>query len=436
MKRIFTYLSIVTSILCIYAVNEVAAAGSGGFRIFASDAEVAGKGYAFTGEADNPSAVFYNPAGLTQIKGENHFSIGGSGIQPNTKHTTFTGLEENMQRETFLVPHAYFVSDFGLDRVVFGVGSTSNWGLATKWNKDSFSKYSSTNKELENIDSTVTASIELNEYFSIGAGVIYSDSKFNTEKQVLQTGSSDGSGQLKGEDEGWGYSLSTLIKPNDEHQFGLIYRSAIDLRYKGTANAIDLHNNSTVASQKYEAIFGGKTYSTPFEADLRLPQIVTIGYSYRPNLKWRVNFDVDWTDWSAIETEYVTFPNESDATRLAILDALTRNNRDWKSTVSYQLGVEYFYNERFRLRSGVFFNPSPIADGNFDSSVPVNDVYGLTLGMGYDMTFKSTLDLAFTGMYYPKKSIDNAYGAAVGADLDGDYENFVYAASATVNHRF
>jgi len=47
----------------------VYADGTSGIRVFASDAEAIAKGGAFVGEADNASAVLYNPAGMTQLKG-------------------------------------------------------------------------------------------------------------------------------------------------------------------------------------------------------------------------------------------------------------------------------------------------------------------------------------------------------------------------------
>src|SRR5205809_593506 len=40
-----------------------------GFRIPNLDAEATARGNAFVATADNPSALYYNPAGITQLKG-------------------------------------------------------------------------------------------------------------------------------------------------------------------------------------------------------------------------------------------------------------------------------------------------------------------------------------------------------------------------------
>ena len=40
-----------------------------GFRLADQDAEATARGLAFAATADNPSAIYYNPAGITQLEG-------------------------------------------------------------------------------------------------------------------------------------------------------------------------------------------------------------------------------------------------------------------------------------------------------------------------------------------------------------------------------
>jgi len=55
--------------------------------------------------------------------------------------------------QTFFVPNFFAAGNLGLsDKLYFGVGSTSNWGLSTEWADDSFSRYAATKTELENVD--------------------------------------------------------------------------------------------------------------------------------------------------------------------------------------------------------------------------------------------------------------------------------------------
>lgn len=42
-----------------------------GVRIAQQDAAAVAQGNAFVATADNPSAIYYNPAGITQLEGQN-----------------------------------------------------------------------------------------------------------------------------------------------------------------------------------------------------------------------------------------------------------------------------------------------------------------------------------------------------------------------------
>ncbi len=426
--RIFV-IFMITAIVVGLAQYESFAASAGGFRIFASDAEAMGKGSAFTGEADNASAVVYNPAGMTQLGGT-HVSIGFGVIQPSVEHFGSAGGRTKMRRDTFQIPHIYVVSDLGFYDAAFGMGTTTHYGLTTDWAPDSFSRYVATRTELENIDTFLTGAYQVTEKLSVGGGWNYMFSKLDKRKQVFQA-SGDAFAQIKGDDNGVGYSASSLYKINGKHQVGVLYRSEMDLEYEGNLTAEGLTGGLA-------ALFspGGSSYKTGFRTELTLPQSVVAGYSFRPNNRWILNMDVDWTDWSSVESERVTFPEESGATRLAILDALTASNRDWDSTVAVALGGEYVWNDQVRLRGGYFYNPTPIPEENFDTTVPGSDSHGVNVGFGYDIQEDMTLDFAWTGLLYEDRDITNNVGAALGGNVDGKYENFTNVVTTTVSYQF
>ena len=52
------------------------------------------------------------------------------------------------------------------------------------------------------------------------------------------------------------------------------------------------------------------------------PQYIDVGVSYRPNEKWNFEFNLDWTDWDAINTsrsEQPALPPERE--RLMVVQA-------------------------------------------------------------------------------------------------------------------
>ena len=48
-----------------------ASANAGGFRLPEAGAKAMGMGFAFTAQANDPSAIYFNPAGITQLEGQN-----------------------------------------------------------------------------------------------------------------------------------------------------------------------------------------------------------------------------------------------------------------------------------------------------------------------------------------------------------------------------
>lgn len=414
------------------SASQAHAAGSGGFRVELTDAEALAKGDAFVGEADNPSAVYFNPAGITQLKGENHISVGGAVLAPSAQHTSFSGVETQMVRQNFYIPNLFMVTDFNTEKWAFGVGGTSNWGTATDFSDDSFSRYVATQSDLRMIDSMITAAYMANEQwsFALSANNVYST--VNKSKKLLQTGGADGDFQLKATDQSWGYRVAAHYKMNDQHRFGLMYRSPIQLKYRGKAFLHGLNNSGS----NYAGIFGSDHFETNFSSELQLPQSVVLGYSYKPNTKWTFNIDTEWMDWSSVEQEWVEYTEVLSTNQAVVLNTGNPVDRDWNDVFSVALGAEYALTDHFRLRGGAYYHNSPIPDANIDSSLPDANKLGATTGFGLDITDDLTIDLAYSALFYENFTLDNAVGNAVGGNIDGKYEQIMHMGVFTLTYDF
>jgi long-chain fatty acid transport protein len=420
-KRIF-FLCI--CLVFVFLVKNGFCAGSGAFRVEVPDAEAMGKGSAFVAQADNPSAIYYNPAGMTQLKEKLNVSLGASILQAFTTYKDNSGKETDMRRQVFTIPNVFAVSNFGLDKFAFGVGATSNWGTGTYWAEDSFSKYVSTKADYNTQDVMFTGAYEINDNLSVGISADYVKSNINKNKKLNQTlwYGSDGNSQLKGKDNSaWGYRLSTLYKLNKRHSFGFMYRSPIDIKYKGKLYLEGLNGGGYGG---YQDIFGGTSYETEVTAKTTLPQSILLGYCYKPSDKWRFEFDMEWMDWSSIQEEKVDYPSESNASRLYVLNSGNPASKDWHSTFSYALGTEYKVNDIWKLRAGYYFHKSPIPQANFDTTLPDATSNSITVGTGINLNKNTTLDFAYSAMFYAKRKVDNDIGASSGASIDGEYHTF------------
>jgi long-chain fatty acid transport protein len=213
------------------------------------------------------------------------------------------------------------------------------------------------------------------------------------------------------------------------HQLGFQYRSRTNVDYEGTVNAAGL--TGTLA-----AIFGGTSYSTKTTWDISLPQSAVVGYSFRPNDKWTINFDAEWTDWSSIEQEDVSFPEEGIALRVSTLNSLADLNLDCESSWAYSIGTEYSLNEKIRLRTGYFFHETPIPDANFNTFLPDADSHGVNLGAGYSLNDAMGVDLAWSGVFFQDRDLASTTHDSAASSVRGNYEEFINSVMLTFNWKF
>jgi len=81
-----------------------------GFRLPNQDPEGIARGNAFAATADDPAAIYYNPAGITQLEGEQVHA----GLYVISADTKFSSSGGSAQTDTTpqAVPQLYYVNSF------------------------------------------------------------------------------------------------------------------------------------------------------------------------------------------------------------------------------------------------------------------------------------------------------------------------------------
>jgi len=406
--------------------------GSGGYRNEVVDAEAAGKGFAFVAQADNPAAVHYNPAGLTQLKGS-QITVGYVYEAPMfSVDSKATGDNVNMQKQVFYIPNVYFVTNLKNEDLKFGFGANSPYGLSTDWANDSYTKYISTESSVEMMNYNPTIAYKVNDYVSVGAGIDFFTADINKHRVVATTLSSTGGDfQLKGSDESWGYNFGLLLKPSEKHRIGISYRSEIDLVLKGTV-ALDGMDPTLAA---VVGCFGGATsYKTEMESKSTIPRSVAFGYAYQPNKKWTIEADAEWTDWSCVEEEFLTYPNAG-AAALVVLNDGNPASRDWRSVWAYGIGAEYQATDKLELRGGFIYEQSPIPSANFEPVLPDANKHGVTMGAGY--LFKNVkIDGSYAFFKYRDRDVTNDVGSSTSTNVDGKYKGYINILALSLTYKY
>ena len=240
-----------------------------------------------------------------------------------------------------------------------------------------------------------------------------------------------------------GFDLGTLFKLNEQNQFGLDYKSPIHHTYDGTLYMSNLNNSPTfgplgMGLGGYSDVFGGSSFSTRAIQKLTLPQSVTLGYSVKPINKLTVNFDLEWTDWSESRKQTTFYPNVN-PTQASILATDNPQARQWHSVWSESIGVQYDVTEKFRLRTGYEHHQTPVPENTFDTEFPDSDSNAVTFGLGYDITSRLTIDVAYIADFYQSRNVTNSVDAALQSgltSLNGKYSAFVNVGTMTLTYKF
>ncbi|MEE9233379.1 MAG: outer membrane protein transport protein, partial [Nitrospirales bacterium] len=230
-----------------------------GFRIIDQSASATGQGAAFSAQADDPSALHYNPAGMTQLEGI-QFSVGtlliGGDIEFKsdfgpTVDGDLGGTIANPPPTTFyLTAHLPALGLSQLSNWTVGLGVTTPFALQVEYPEDSLIAPVSTKASLPLMDIKPTLAYKLNEYISIGGGLdIYTFASFLGEGQAeLQQIAAPGNPfgipagttlEANGTDTALGFNASLLWTPlrNAAEKpilnLAFVYRHGADLHLDG-----------------------------------------------------------------------------------------------------------------------------------------------------------------------------------------------------------
>ncbi len=337
----------------------VAPAIAAGFGVENQGARAMGFAGAYVAQATDPSAIFYNAAGVAFLRGTQLYVSGGLG----SYNTDFTGegpfpplgTLESTNRPFAALPSLYFTQQVS-DTLRIGVGVNRPFGYRAQWsNPDTFTgRYICVDCEVSSWGVNPTIAWQVRDRLAVGFGLDVRFSSFRLNRRLLANPNpfpvpTDVAAlELKSEsDTALGFNLGLLARPSDSVSVGLAYRHKVTGDFGATGTFTQIRTGNT---QVDTAVALALPTPQPAVVTFEFPANLAVGLAYKKDY-WTVEGDVVWTFWSVFDTIRIRFPT---ATQFD-----TNLTQDYESTWQGRLGVEYLLTETWALRAGYAYDHGP-----------------------------------------------------------------------------
>lgn len=409
------YKKITSAIILFILVSSITFAS--GFQINENGARAMGMAGAFAGLADDPSALYFNPAGITQLKGT-HILAGVSFIAPIVSFRGPSPLidQYDMEKQLF-TPINFYITHQLNDDFYFGFGVNNQYGLGTKWSDDWVARTVAYDTEIRTFYFTPVIAYKVTDNLSVSAGPVFAWGDVRIVKYTSLTPfAGEAKVTLKGDGTAWGFTAGVLYKPLDELQFGLSFRSATKFKFEGDAVS------------EGPSAFASKLPSGNITAEVTMPMNITFGTAYFPTKDLTITADFQYVGWSSYDKLAVDFESFTDLS----------TPRDYENCWIARLGAEYKLSDDFTLRSGIYYDKNPIKDELVDPTLPDADRIGFNIGVGYKITQNLSVDLAYLFLRFYERTITNSqiYYTSGDAALNGVYNSVAHLFGVNFSYNF
>lgn len=374
-----------------------------GTRVGFKDAFATARGNAFAATADNPSALYYNPAGITQLEGL-QFSGNLYHIALSSDYTGAAG-SASMNDDYVSVPSVYVTWKPSDAPWAYGFAMYAPFGLETEWANSSPLRTFALRNEQSYVTYNFTGAWQVSPELSLGASVTYNKVGTDLNRALGLFGPTD-LFRFEGDGDAFGVNLGLLWKVNERHQLGVSYSHRTKVTLKGTSSTIPL-----VASE-------------PAQGTFEFPEVLIVGWSFRPTPEWNFEVNLDWTNWDRLKTVVVQKP--SGATPLPF---------NWESGLFYELGATRYFSNGFNVSAGYCFTENSTPDATYTPAVPDSDRSFYSIGAGYRGKNFSA-DLAWQYADGGTRRVAGSPPSLIGATADGTYKNSINAVSLSLGYKF
>ncbi|HXK10471.1 MAG TPA: outer membrane protein transport protein [Vicinamibacteria bacterium] len=424
-----------------------------GFQL--TEQNASGLGNAFAGQAagvENASAIYFNPAALTRVKGWNFVAA----VDPIGLSTTFTDGGSTVPKAgpiPFPVPLGTTGGDAGkwipvpagylsgqvASHVWVGVGVNAPFGLETNWDSTWMGRFHATRSKVQTLNVNPTVAIAVTDTFSIGGGVSYQHLTADFDQGVAYGGLSyagtaqavaglppvlqaaalaavvaqlggpsglalEGPALISGSSDAWGWNAGALLKLGEQAHVGVSYRSRIthditgNVTFQGAPTFSLPGPLAPIGAALNDAFANGAVKTT-----IKLPDTLSVAAAWKGE-RAEVLADWTWTGWSSIPTLDILRADGSDLSSVPLT---------FQDTWRAGLGFNYRFNDAWKLRLGTAYDKSPVQDQYRTPRLPDNDRVWAAGGFEWKISPKAAVDVGYAHLFVKDgpSNLPNQYSA-------------------------
>ncbi|MCL5097554.1 MAG: outer membrane protein transport protein [Candidatus Omnitrophica bacterium] len=323
-----------------------------GYRLPNQDPEAIARGNAFVATADNPSAIYYNPAGITQLQGQTA-QAGLYLIQVGITYDSPSGEQVKNSSDIQPVPQLYYVYSLKDLPLSFGLGVYIPYGLSVEYPDYSPLRTVAVKGSLlyGTVNPVVAWKILPSLSLAIGPTINYSQVEFTRGIGL----SPNDLFMYSGDAFDAGFNAGLFWQPYEKWAFGAKYHYSTTMNYDGHSEAYPY------------------APSTDTTAEIPFPQFVAWGVSFRPTPNWNLEVDLDWTDWD--NADQIPFHGTFGGDQVFLLDGT--------SSFMYEFGVTRQLGKGYFCSTGYIFSQKSEPDRTFNPIIPDSNLHLGGVGFGH-----------------------------------------------------
>jgi long-chain fatty acid transport protein len=394
----------------------LAAAGpaqGAGFAVVQQGTEAMAQGNAYVAEADNASAIYYNPAGLNQLKRAQFYL--GTFINSFDRDFNGPGGQYSETNHRLYRHLSAFLALPINDRVALGLGFFSPFGLGTVWPPAWVGRYLTTFSELRTFNFNPVVSVKVLDNLSLAAGfdALWASVELRRRFPVATM---EGESILRGDTNGVGYNLGLLYEVVPGVKLGVSYRSEIPVTFRGDV--------ATNLRHLHVPTVGGT-------ADLTFPASVTGGIAYSRFKPFTFEFDTTWTGWSSYDQLKVDLAAPVLGRRTLV------SPKNWHDAWAFRFGGNYEIKPGMKLRAGYIYDLTPVPDSTFDPQVPDANRHVFAVGGDMKVLGRFTLGWAYNFILSEDRDKHNRLlGLPPAYQANGRYSSNVHSLGLSFSFTF